>query len=79
MQFSDYPAEAKNVTDIGSTFEALNTELIVSLKPDLMLAAEINTPEQVKTLEDLGSDSLLLEEPNHHRRNVWQPGDSWRS
>ncbi|MDP1779052.1 MAG: ABC transporter substrate-binding protein, partial [Anaerolineales bacterium] len=52
--FSDYPEAAKAVTDIGSAFEALNTELIVSLKPDLIIAAEVNAPEQVKALEDLG-------------------------
>jgi iron complex transport system substrate-binding protein len=51
------------VTDIGSTFEALNTELIVSLKPDLVLAAEINTPEQVKQLEDLGLTVYYLKNP----------------
>ncbi|MBI3150755.1 MAG: cobalamin-binding protein [Chloroflexi bacterium] len=62
-QFSDYPAEAASVTDIGSTFDALNTELIVSLKPDLILAAEINTPEQVKQLEDLGLTVYYLKNP----------------
>jgi len=62
-QLSDYPAEAANVTDIGSSFEALNTELIVSLKPDLVLAAEINTPEQVKQLEDLGLTVYYLKNP----------------
>ena len=62
-QFSDYPAEAANITNIGSTYEALNTELIVSLKPDLILAAEINTPEQVKTLEDLGLTVYYLKNP----------------
>ena len=62
-QLSDYPAEAANVTDIGSPFEALNTELIVSLKPDLVLAAEINTAEQVKQLEDLGLNVYYLKNP----------------
>ena len=62
-QLSDYPAEAANVTDIGSSFEALNTELIVSLEPDLVLAAEINTPEQVKQLEDLGLMVYYLKNP----------------
>src|SRR5262245_43227792 len=62
-QLSDYPAEAANVTDIGSSFEALNTELIVSLKPDLVLAAEINTPEQVKQLEDLGLTVYYIKNP----------------
>ena len=62
-QLSDYPAEAANVTDIGSPFEALNTELIVSLKPDLVLAAQINTAEQVKQLEDLGLTVYYLNNP----------------
>jgi iron complex transport system substrate-binding protein len=62
-QLSDYPAEVANVTDIGSSFEALNTELIVSLEPDLVLAAEINTPEQVKQLEDLGLTVYYLKNP----------------
>lgn len=62
-QLSDYPAEAASITDIGSSFEALNTELIVSLQPDLVLAAEINTPEQVKQLEDLGLTVYYLKNP----------------
>ena len=60
---SDFPEEAKSATDIGSTFDALNTELIVSLNPDLVLAAEINTPEQVKQLEDLGLTVYYLKNP----------------
>src|SRR5215510_3355798 len=60
---SDYPEAAQAATDIGSAFEALNTELIVSLKPDLILAAEINTPEQVKALEDLGLTVYYLKNP----------------
>jgi iron complex transport system substrate-binding protein len=62
-QLSDYPEEAKKVTDIGPAFESLNTELIVSLKPDLVLAAEINTPEQVKQLEALGLTVYYLKNP----------------
>jgi len=61
--YSDYPAQALEVTDIGSTYEALNTELIVSLKPDLILVAEVNTAEQVKTLEDLGLTVYYLKNP----------------
>ncbi|MBL0343975.1 cobalamin-binding protein [Candidatus Villigracilis affinis] len=61
---SDYPAEAANVTDIGSAYEALNTEMIISLKPDLIIAAEINTPEQVKELEDLGLTVYYLNNPH---------------
>src|SRR5512143_1631996 len=43
-EMSDYPAEAKSVTSIGSVFQKINTEAIVALKPDLILAAEINSP-----------------------------------
>jgi iron complex transport system substrate-binding protein len=60
---SDYPEAAKNVPSIGSTFDKLNTELIVTMKPDLVLAAEVNTPEQVKTLENLGLTVYYLKNP----------------
>ncbi len=60
---SDYPEEAKSVADIGMTFDALNTELIVSLKPDLVLTAEINPVEQIKQLEDLGLTVYYLKNP----------------
>lgn len=62
--FSDYPEEAKSVQSIGSTYGDLNTEAIVALKPDLVLAAGITTPEQVKTLEDLGLTVYLLGNPS---------------
>ncbi len=64
-QFSDYPEATKKVTDIGATTsDKLNTEQIVSLKPDLVLAAEINTPEQVKQLETLGLTVYYLKNPH---------------
>ena len=62
-QASNFPEEAKTVTDIGSTFDDLNAELIVSLNPDLVLAAEINNPEQVQQLEDLGLTVYYLKNP----------------
>jgi iron complex transport system substrate-binding protein len=60
---SDYPAEAATVASIGSTYGDLNTEAIVTLTPDLVIAAEINTPEQVKALEDLGIPVYYLKNP----------------
>jgi iron complex transport system substrate-binding protein len=60
---SDFPADAKSIENIGSAFGKLNTEAIVALKPDLILAAEINAPEQVKTLEDLGLTVYWLANP----------------
>ena len=62
-EMSDYPAEAKDVTSIGSVFQKINTEAIVALKPDLILAAEINSPEQVKALEDLKLNVYYLQNP----------------
>lgn len=62
-ELSDYPAEAADVASIGSTFGPLNTETIVALKPDLILAAEVNSPENVKTLEDLGLNVFWLANP----------------
>lgn len=62
-ELSDYPEEAKSVENIGSAFQNLNTELIISLKPDLVLAAEINTPEQVKQMEDAGLTVYYLNNP----------------
>ncbi len=61
--FSDYPEEAKQLTDIGGGWGELNTEQIVALAPDLVLAAEINTPEQVQALEALGLTVFYLNNP----------------
>jgi iron complex transport system substrate-binding protein len=61
--FSDYPAEALALTDVGGSMGQYNLETIVSLQPDLVLAAEINTPEQVKALEELGLTVFYLANP----------------
>jgi iron complex transport system substrate-binding protein len=60
--FSDFPAEAASLPKIGS-LEKQNTEQIVALKPDLVLAAEINSQEQVKALTDLGLTVYYLSNP----------------
>ena len=61
--FSDYPAEAKALPKIGSTNGVYNTEQIVALKPDLVLAAGITAPEAIKQLEDLKLTVLVLGSP----------------
>lgn len=61
--FSDYPEGAKNLPDIGGGWGELNTEQIVALAPDLVLAAEINTKEQVQALEGLGLTVFYLSNP----------------
>ena len=52
--FSDYPAEALKVPSIGSLYPNVNAEVIVALKPDLVLAAGITNPDDVTALADLG-------------------------
>jgi iron complex transport system substrate-binding protein len=62
-EFSDYPAQASNLPSVGGGFGDYNLEAIVDIEPDLVLAAEINTPEQVKALEDLGLTVYYLPNP----------------
>ncbi len=62
-EFSDYPEEAKALPSIGGSFGEYNVEAIVALEPDLVIAAEINTPELVKQLEDLGVTVYYLGNP----------------
>lgn len=61
--FSDFPEDALALDDVGGGWGELNNELIVSLQPDLVLAAQINTAEQVKTLDDLGLTVYYLANP----------------
>ena len=62
-EFSVYPEEAKALPSIGGSFGEYNVEAIVALNPDLVIAAEINTPELVKQLEDLGVTVYYLGNP----------------
>ena len=61
--FSDYPAEALNLTDIGGGFGALDTESILASTPDLVLAGELTPVEQVQSLEELGLTVFVLGNP----------------
>ena len=62
-EFSDYPEEAKTIASVGGSMGQYSLEAIVALKPDLVLAAEINSPELVKSLEDLGITVYYLSNP----------------
>ena len=62
-EFSDYPAEVMALPSVGGSMGQYSAEAIVSLKPDLVLAAEINSPELVKQLEDLGLKVYYLSNP----------------
>ncbi len=61
--FSDYPAEAAAVQDIGGSMGDYNLEAIVALQPDLVLAGGINPPELVASLENLGLTVYFLSNP----------------
>jgi len=62
-EFTNYPEEAAALASVGGSMGEYNYEQIVSLEPDLVMAAEINTPEQVKALEDLGLTVYYLSNP----------------
>ena len=62
-EFSDYPPKAASIDSVGGSMGQYSAEAIVALKPDLVLAAEINTPELVKQLEDLGLTVYYLKNP----------------
>jgi iron complex transport system substrate-binding protein len=61
-EVSDYPAEALALPTVGG-WSGFSAEAIVALKPDLVLAAEINTPELVAELESLGLTVYYLSNP----------------
>ncbi len=61
-EVSDYPAEALALPTVGG-WSGFSAEAIVALKPDLVLAAEINSPELVAELEGLGLTVYYLSNP----------------
>ena len=61
--FSDYPPEVEEVTSIGSTYGGLNTEAIIALEPDLVLAAGITPPEHIQSMDQLGVRVFALGNP----------------
>jgi iron complex transport system substrate-binding protein len=59
---SDYPEEVVNLPGVGG-YEGYDLEKIASLQPDLVLAAEINSPELVQSIENLGITVFYLSNP----------------
>jgi iron complex transport system substrate-binding protein len=62
-EFTDYPDEAIQLPAVGGSWGGYDLEKIVELKPDLVLAAEINTADQVQAIADLGLTVYLLANP----------------
>jgi iron complex transport system substrate-binding protein len=63
--FSDYPAEAASVQDIGGSMGEYNLEAIVALQPDLVLAQGdgFTSPELIASLEGLGLTVYAVPNP----------------
>ncbi|HZW02706.1 MAG TPA: ABC transporter substrate-binding protein, partial [Anaerolineaceae bacterium] len=61
--FSNYPEAALELPSVGGSMNEYNLEQIVSLQPDLVLAAELNTPDQVRALEELDLTVFYLSNP----------------
>lgn len=61
--FSDFPPEALSLPGVGGGWNDYNEEAIIALQPDLVLMAGLNTPEQVKALEDAGITVYYLPNP----------------
>lgn len=62
-EFSDTPAQAKQLPSVGGSMGKYNLEEITRLAPDLVLAAEINAPELIRSLEDLKLTVYVLANP----------------
>jgi iron complex transport system substrate-binding protein len=62
-EFTNYPEEALALPNVGGSWGNYNAEAIVDLNPDLVLAAEINPPELVESLEKLGLTVFWLPNP----------------
>lgn len=61
--YSNYPESLEEVEKVGNFSGELDLETILSLEPDLILAAEISAPEQIKSLEDLGIPVYQFKNP----------------
>lgn len=61
--FANFPAEVVDIPSIGATYGGLNTELILSFEPDLILTSDLQTADQVQELEDLGLTVFQIPNP----------------
>lgn len=58
-EYSDYPEEVKDKTKIGS-YLTPNLEIIISLKPDLILVSDMTSKDDVAILEEKGLTVVVL-------------------
>lgn len=60
---SNYPDAVTELPQVTNPDLSLNLETIVDLAPDLVILAELQSPEDVKSLEDLGITVFYLKNP----------------
>jgi len=70
-EYSLYPEEALNVTNIGALWDELPVEAILDLEPDLIVAAQIISEDQVMALQDLGLNVYWQANPTVYE-DLWQ-------
>ncbi len=60
---SKYPPEVASITDIGSLYQNLPLENMLALEPDLVIAAEIISKDQVEQMRKAGLTVFWLANP----------------
>lgn len=62
--YSDYPADIPECPFVTNPDMSINYEALVSVSPDLVLAAEINSADQIRMMENLGLSVYYVKNPN---------------
>ncbi len=69
--YSLYPEEALEITSVGALWGELPTEAILALEPDLVVAAQIISGDQVEALRDLGLNVYWQANPTTYE-DLWE-------
>ena len=70
-EYSLYPEEALDVTSVGALWEELPAEAILALEPDLVVAAQIISEDQVLALRELGLNVYWQANPTSYEE-LWE-------
>jgi iron complex transport system substrate-binding protein len=70
-EFSVYPEAALEVTSVGAMWDELPSEAILALEPDLVVAAQIISEDQVAALRDLGLNVYWQANPTSYEE-LWE-------
>lgn len=70
-EFSVYPDAALEITSVGAMWDELPSEAILALEPDLVVAAQIISEDQVAALRDLGLNVYWQANPTSYEE-LWE-------